>query len=214
MAAASNIIASAGIYDLSNPGALLGGFVGRLTSRWSESIIPDPDGGESKYFLVCNSNDGEAYNELIKGQMPLVYGIADGSGNGFKIIAAPTLNSTVPITKWLYVPSQKYFYKIISVMTNNLIQVENISGEAFDAIDIEAVVTIGFSVKNILLTIPSEASVKVYGYRTGISYQNNSIEYPAGVVPVQIPVDLENSGPLYINGGCSVNVQGRYSNAE
>jgi len=191
--AARNVLSRPGLYDISSTSWILGHYQFDASgTTWAETTVGN------RFYLINGAANGAAIDEILEGRIAV--------GNQGLASSPININTAIqgglhlsgggsPEIKWLQNTTSSRFYKAINVIDADTIEVEALAGTA-GTFRIEGIATRGYNVKSVELNIPSGQSMLIGGYQfnnplSGQIYSNSQ----------SLPIDLENDGPLYIEGG-------------
>jgi hypothetical protein len=99
------------------------GFSFALTGggNWSVSVVSNAPNGPDKFYLTNNSADGIAIEEVLQGKPP--GGIATGQGQNHWI-SGNNGTANTPQIDYILDATEAYLFKVINVLTDNLIEIE------------------------------------------------------------------------------------------
>jgi hypothetical protein len=151
----------------------------------------------TRYYLENAQSDGNATQDVLRGKVPSAYrGLVaspivtvDTNKTGY----ISTENVIEPAIKWIFSAAVPTWYKVLSVINDNLIEVEKLYGA--DPITIQGVFTRGYTLKSVTVSAYGGA-VDVYGY--------DGIFTIAATDTVTIPVNIAVNGPLFLTGDGAV----------
>lgn len=183
------IASKSGVYDLSVMGNVVTGQVQfTLTgTAWDEKT------NGNRYYLDCGGVDGLALDELCKLK------ITPSSPPGIVIQENNYPNQSAPLVGWILDTVNNVWYKVISVVNDNLIEVEWIYGTTPGSGSYIGVYTRGTNVKKARVIPASGQTMKVIGYAygqgVGIALTLTSSN------PTDVEMNLEASPYLFTGSG-------------
>lgn len=187
---AINILPSLGTFNVAE-GYATAELAAEMSGSWDEKTYG------SKYYLEEGSGGGGAIAEVLKGNNRVSYRGLVGSPT---VVVDTNITGCIntdyviePAIKWIACDGLATFYKVLSVVNDNLIEVEKLFGGTPG--HIHALYTRGYALKSVTIAA-SNADVQVYGYDSTFTVATPNI--------VTIPVNIDISGPLYLVGDGTV----------
>jgi hypothetical protein len=191
MAAQLNILPSLGTFGLADGYATAEMGTAIAGTDWLESTYG------TRYYLENVQGDGKATQDVLRGKTPSAYrGLVASPIFDINTTATGYINTEnviEPAIKWIFSAAIPTWYKVLSVINDDLIEVEKLYGS--DPITIQGVFTRGYALKSI--TVAAYAgTIDVAGYDGAYQVTANST--------VTIPVNIAISGPLFLSGDGAV----------
>lgn len=167
-----------------------------MDNAWEERV-------DGNAFYLVRASGGNAIDAVQKGIGTAQMGIT----NSVDLLSGIQENSGTPAIKWILNVDDRVFYKVIRVVNDNLIQVESIhsAGAGFT---LEAIGTRGYNPSSLTLYVVTTAPLTVYRYNPDGVVADNSTVITASTVSqtITIPVNIQEEGPILINGDSSFSV--------
>jgi hypothetical protein len=143
--------------------------------------------GPNKFYVYCADENGAAIEEVLKGNPPSGLGKIQ---NNYSWIKGNHPSGPAPQIDYIVEESGVSFFKVVAVMTDNLIEVESSGGLTGNVQlgSVSAFCTKGIQLESLILNCLKDNTVKM---------ANNNVTSPQYSAPTILHF-TEGSGPVYV----------------